>query len=76
MYNRGKDGQPKGFGFGGFSMKSASSSSTSNNPLRKGTSVETHLAQIGFGMPGSMAPSRGYGGGSNIGKRRVKSEEE
>ena len=74
MYNRGKDGQPKGFGFGGFSVKSSASSS--NNPVRKGTSVETHLAQIGFGMPGSMAPARGFGGISNIGKRRVKSEEE
>ena len=41
---------------------------------RKGISVETHLAQMGYGMPGGIG-ARGYGG-SWLGKRRVKSEEE
>ncbi len=90
MYNRGKDGQPRGFGFSGFSVKSSGSAAGGpsggrggarggggGNPVRKGTSVETHLAQIGFGMPGSLAPARGFGGAaSNLGKRRIKSEEE
>lgn len=61
MFHKGGDGKPRGFGFGGFNIQ------------RKGTSIETHMAQMGF-TP-SMG-GRGYGPTTSIGKKRVKSEEE
>lgn len=61
MYHKGGDGQPKGFGFGGFAIQ----------PKRTGP--ETQMAQAGYGL---MGPGRTQGYSSHIGKRRVKSEEE
>ena len=61
MFHKGGDGKPRGFGFGGFNIQ------------RKGTSIETHMAQMGF--TGAMG-GRGYGPSTSIGKKRVKSEEE
>ena len=62
-YNKGDNGQPRGFGFGGFTMKP-----TGSVPRRTGP--ETQLAQMGWGMPGR------YGTSTGIGKRRAKDEEE
>ena len=70
MFNKGGNGQPKGFGFGGFAIQ----------PKRPGP--ESQLAQMGYGMMGSHGMLGGQSGTSkggytsNIGKRRVKSEEE
>lgn len=76
MYNNSSGGgKPRGFGFGGFSIGSSSGSSSSAPFRKKGTGIETQMAQVGYGMGAGMA-GRSYGGHMNIGKRRVKSEEE
>ena len=62
MFHKGGDGKPRGFGFSGFSIH------------RKGTSIETHMAQMGYNIPG--LGGRGYGSSTALGKKRVKSEEE
>lgn len=55
-------GKPKGFGFGGFTVKT------------KGQSVETQLAQMGYGLPGM--PGRSHNSVLHIGKKRVRTEDE
>merc|ERR1711976_239776 len=72
MFNPGGGGQPRGFGFGGFSIGSGAGP-RAGGP-RKSVGVETQLAQMGYGVAGMAG--RSYGGHLNIGKRRVKSEEE
>jgi ATP-dependent RNA helicase DDX42 len=52
----------KGFGFGGFAIKP------------KGTSVETQLAQMGYGLPGMAG--RSHASILHIGKKRVRNEDE
>lgn len=58
----GQSGKPKGFGFGGFAIKT------------KGVSVETQLAQMGYGLPGM--PGRSHNSVLHIGKKRVRTEDE
>jgi hypothetical protein len=58
----GGSGKPKGFGFGGFAIKT------------KGVSVETQMAQMGYGLPGM--PGRSHGSVLHIGKKRVRTEDE
>lgn len=82
MYHKGGDGKPRGFGFSGFSFVPASGSSgtttnampppsnISKNIVPRRTGPETQLAQVGYGVT-----NRSYGS-SNIGKRRIRSEEE
>ena len=79
MFNPGGTGRPRGFGFGGFSIGSGSGAGGAA-PMgaggpRKSIGVETQMAQMGYGGVAGMA-GRSYGGHLNIGKRRVKSEEE
>ena len=73
MFNPGGTGRPRGFGFGGFSISSGSGGPGAGGP-RKSVGVETQLAQMGYGVAGMAG--RSYGSHLNIGKRRVKSEEE
>ena len=65
-FHRGGDGKPRGFGFGGFSLQ--------KKPEGRGGGTESQMEALGLGMRPGSAPQRGYG--FNIGKRRVKSEEE
>ena len=77
MFHKGGDGKPRGFGFGGFSLQKK----------RSGGSMEPQASQTGhagLGMiPGMSGPQAsgargGYGHAHhlNLGKRRVRSEEE
>ncbi len=59
-FNKGGDGRPRGFGFGGFSIP------------RKGGASDV---QMGYGITTGVG-GRNYGVSSNLGKKRVKSEEE
>lgn len=64
----------KGFGYSGFAIpppKSLTDASSKPGPPKKGISVETHLAQMGYQMPNYG--SKSY---SHLGKKRIKSEED
>lgn len=69
MFHRG-DGRGKGFGFGGFTISKGSSSS-SNPGLGRGAGSDGQMGMNVLGMAG-----RNFGHISNIGKRRMVSEEE
>ena len=64
MFHKGGDGKPRGIGFGGFSM-----------PKTKGPGNQ--LEEMNFTGTGSAGfAGRTIGGHMNIGKKRVRSEEE
>lgn len=84
MFHKGGDGKPKGFGFGGFAIKSTTSSgggSGSSAAASQPLTPASGFAAMSMGMSGSGgyrygAPGRTVGYHTNLGKRRVRSEEE
>lgn len=84
MYHKGGDGKPKGFGFEGFgfvkagSSSSGSSGSGSSSSQSQGLTPASGFAAMSMGSSSFRfgAPGRTTGYHTNLGKRRVRSEEE
>ncbi|XP_076460295.1 ATP-dependent RNA helicase DDX42-like [Babylonia areolata] len=83
MFHRGGDGKAKGFGFEGFGFvkssqsSGSSSSSQASQPLTPASGFAA--MSMGMGSTGTYkfgAPGRTLGYHTNLGKRRVRSEEE
>ncbi|XP_029638136.1 ATP-dependent RNA helicase DDX42 isoform X1 [Octopus sinensis] len=67
-FNKGGDGRPRGFGFQGFAINKKPAEPQNVKP----PGTET----LGFTPGSTLFPGRSYGFHTNIGKKRVKSEEE
>lgn len=70
MFHKGGDGKPKGFGFGGFTLK------TTQPPTTQPLTPASGFAAMSMGMNRFVAPGRTLGYHTNLGKKRVRSEEE
>lgn len=67
-FNKGGDGRPRGFGFQGFAINKKPAEPSNVKP--PGTDT------LGFAPGSTLFPGRSYNFSTNIGKKRVKSEEE